>query len=169
MRRANHSYVFFSNVGSYAYAQNQYFYFWVWWKSNKFYLCTMAPKSILTEITNKKLLACVELVCEKNSSKVCFLDSSLAWNSPNSTFQCFFHISHLSFYWTKKTAAKHNTRKQSNVTMWNIKKLHQKTRNRKNLKSHVITWFNREGLLRDRGPINGPTQRHRFKLSCFSY
>jgi len=32
--------------------------------------------------------------------------------------------SHLSFLNHQKTAAKHNTRKQSNVTMWNIKKLH---------------------------------------------
>jgi len=33
-----------------------------------------------------------------------------------------FHIRY--FYWIKKSAAKQNTRKQSNVTMWNIKKLH---------------------------------------------
>jgi len=36
-----------------------------------------------------------------------------------------FHIFYiLSFLLNKKTAAKHNTRKQSNVTMWSIKKLH---------------------------------------------
>jgi len=35
------------------------------------------------------------------------------------------HIfSHFTFLLNKKTAAKQNTRKQSNVTMWNIKKLH---------------------------------------------
>jgi len=33
-----------------------------------------------------------------------------------------FQISH--FYWIEKTAAKQNTRKQSNVTTWNLKKLH---------------------------------------------
>jgi len=38
---------------------------------------------------NKKLLACVELVCDKNASKVWFIYSQLAWNTPKSTLQGF--------------------------------------------------------------------------------
>jgi len=36
----------------------------------------------------------------------------------------FFHIFTFHILLNKKTAAKQNTRKQINVTMWNIKKLH---------------------------------------------
>ena len=55
--------------------------FWVWctiWKRKKSSLKwhkNYLSISILTEIINKKLLACVELVCDKNASKVLFIDS----------------------------------------------------------------------------------------------
>jgi len=49
--------------------------------------------SILTKIINKKLL-----VCAKSTSKVRFIDTELAANTPNSTLQGFLDLNFYVFH-----------------------------------------------------------------------